>query len=266
MASLSKVSSRDGTEIGYWSSGEGPPLVLVHGTASLHTTWNTVTPLLAEARSVHAIDRRGRGASGDRDRYSVEREYEDVAAVVEAESASARERVVLVGHSFGGLCAFGAATFTDKLEKLVLYEGWPVMGSSGPAADEIAVLLDDCLSGGDLDRLLETFLRQVVQFTDEQVSYFRSLPGWWESRLGVAHTIPREFRVWVPLDRERAAVVTTPTMLLLGEVSAPELKAGYQEIASVLPNVRVQVLKGQDHVAHVSDPEQFANQLLDFIQ
>lgn len=265
MASLSKVSSRDGTEIGYWSSGEGLPLVLVHGTASLHTTWNTVTPLLAEAMSVHAIDRRGRGASGDGDRYGVEREYEDVAAVVEAESARAGKPVVLVGHSFGGLCAFGTATLIDKLDKLVLYEGWPVMGSSGPAADEIAVLLDDYLSGGDLDRLLETFLREVVQLTDEQVSYFRSLPGWWESRLGVAHTIPREFRVSVPLDRERAAAVTTPTMLLLGQVSVPELKAGYQEFASALPNVRVQVLKGQDHVAHLSDPEQFANQVLDFI-
>lgn len=152
MAFLSTVSSRDGTEIGYWSSGEGPPLVLVHGTSSLHATWNTVTPLLAEARSVHAIDRRGRGASGDGDRYTVEREYEDVAAVVEAESASAGEPVVLVGHSFGGLCAFGAATLTDKLDKLVLYEGWPVMGSSGPVADEIGVLLEEYLSAGDLDQ------------------------------------------------------------------------------------------------------------------
>ena len=109
-----------------------------------------------------------------------------------------------MGHSFGGLCAFGAATLTDKLDKLVLYEGWPVMGSSGPAADEIGVLLDAYLSGGDLDRLLETFLREVVQFTDEQVSYFRSLPGWWESRLGVAHTIPRVYRVSVSLGNIRS--------------------------------------------------------------
>jgi pimeloyl-ACP methyl ester carboxylesterase len=60
--------------------------------------------------------------------------------------------------------------------------------------------------------------------------------------------------------------MTTPTTLLLGEVSVPELRAGYQEIASALPNVRVQVLRGQDHLVHLSDPEQFANQVLDFIQ
>ena len=86
------VTSHDHTEIAYWTSGDGPPVVLVHGTPADHTRWRPLLPYLERHVTVHAIDRRGRGASGDAPEYSLQREYEDVAAVVDAVAASSPNR------------------------------------------------------------------------------------------------------------------------------------------------------------------------------
>jgi pimeloyl-ACP methyl ester carboxylesterase len=76
---MEKIVSRDGTPIAFWRSGSGPPLVLVHGTTADHTRWVRVSPLFEERHTVHAMDRRGRGGSGDAAAYAIEREAEDVA-------------------------------------------------------------------------------------------------------------------------------------------------------------------------------------------
>ena len=112
------VSSGDGTEISYWTSGDGPPIVLVHGAPADHTRWRPLLPYLEQHLTVHAIDRRGRGASGDAAEYSLEREYEDVAALVDAVAAASGELVDVYGHSHGGIVAFGAATLTTNVRKL----------------------------------------------------------------------------------------------------------------------------------------------------
>ncbi|HEV2895162.1 MAG TPA: alpha/beta fold hydrolase, partial [Actinomycetota bacterium] len=121
-ATTRRVASRDGTEIAYWTTGEGPPLVLVHGAVADHTRWRLLLPYLEPHASVHALDRRGRGASGDGPAYSLAREFEDVAAVVDAVAEASGSAVDLYGHSFGGLCAFGGAALTASLGRLVLYE------------------------------------------------------------------------------------------------------------------------------------------------
>ena len=107
---ITRVASRDGTEIR--TSGDGSPLVLVHGTPADHTRWQPMLPHLEPHVTVHAIDRRGRGASGDGPEYRLEREYEDVAAVVDA-VAPAGTRVDVYGHSHGGIVAFGDPDFSD---------------------------------------------------------------------------------------------------------------------------------------------------------
>ena len=101
MAGPEEVVSADGTPIAVWRTGEGPPLVLVHGAAADHGRWAPVLPALQERFTVLAMDRRGRGGSGDAEDYEIEREYEDVAAVVEW----AGDGVDLLGHSHGGACA-----------------------------------------------------------------------------------------------------------------------------------------------------------------
>src|SRR5690349_10979635 len=90
------VASRDGTPIALWKTGTGPSLLVVHGTCADHSAWDLVVPLLSDRFTIYAMDRRGRGASGDAPEYALEREIEDVLAAVEALPAP----VYLYGHSF----------------------------------------------------------------------------------------------------------------------------------------------------------------------
>lgn len=104
--------------IAWERTGTGPPLVLVHGTTADRTRWRQVLPAIAERYRACAVDRRGRGESGDAAAYALEREFEDVAAVIVAIG----ERVMLLGHSYGALCALEAPLLTANVRKLVLYE------------------------------------------------------------------------------------------------------------------------------------------------
>src|SRR6202790_2468951 len=115
---LITVRSKDGTLIAVECAGAGPSLVIVHGGTGDRTRWTPLFPLLASRFTVCAMDRRGHGASGDSPHYSLQREVEDVAAVVNSRPGT----VFLLGHSYGGVCALEAAFLTNKISKLVLYE------------------------------------------------------------------------------------------------------------------------------------------------
>src|SRR5215207_5387940 len=121
MGSMETVTSRDGTPIAYERSGEGPPLVLVHGTTSDHSTWDLVLPELGKLFTVYAMDRRGRGESRDGGGagYDIEREFEDLVALID----SIGEPANLLGHSYGAICALEAALRGPQVRRLVLYEG-----------------------------------------------------------------------------------------------------------------------------------------------
>ena len=118
---METVTSRDGTTIAYERSGEGPPLVLVHGMASTHLTWAFVLPELQEHFTVYAMDRRGRGESGGGGAdYSIECEFEDVVTLID----TIDRPVDLLGHSYGAILALEAALRRGgRVRKLVLYEG-----------------------------------------------------------------------------------------------------------------------------------------------
>ena len=106
MGRIKKVLSKDGTAIAYETIGEGAPLVLVHGTGGTRERWAPVVPALASHFTVYAMDRRGRGESQDGTAvYTIEREFEDVAALVD----SIGTPVNLFGHSYGGICALEAS-------------------------------------------------------------------------------------------------------------------------------------------------------------
>src|SRR5574341_1988277 len=115
---METILSKDSTTIAYQRSGAGAPLVLVHGTGGAYARWAPILPALAKQFTVYAVDRRGRGESGESQHYAIEREFEDVAAVVD----SIGDGVNLLGHSFGAVCSLEAALLTPHLRKLVLYE------------------------------------------------------------------------------------------------------------------------------------------------
>jgi len=258
---METVRSKDGTAIAYRKSGTGSPLVLIHGSTADHTRWNSILPDLEKRLTVYAVDRRGRGKSGDGDTYDLEREFEDIVAVVEA----AGSRVNLLGHSFGALCAMDAALRTDRLNKLILYEPvFPVEGIElyEPGARE---KLEAILKEGDREKLLISFFRDIVKMSEKDIDVLKREPAW-QARLAAAHTLVREmgdenYR----FEPARFKDLAVPTLLLLGEKSPPFLKKPTEKLAAALPNSQVVVLPGQGHAAMSTAPELFINEIIQFI-
>ena len=223
--SQESVTSEDGTPIAYWRSGKGPPLVLVHGTSADHSRWKPVLPAFEERFTVYAIDRRGRGASGDSEDYSIEREFEDVAAVVD----SVGELANLLGHSYGAVCALEAALLTQNVRKLVLYEGGTKVSGEQIYPPGSTERLEALLEAGDRDAVISTLFRDLVGMPQEEVEYLRSLPAWQE-RVKAAHTVPRELRadeIYL-FDPERFGNLGAPTLLLRGSDSPDVPQGGRQ--------------------------------------
>ena len=236
---MSHATSRDGTPIAYWTSGTGPPLAVVHGAPADHTRWRPLLPFLEPHCTVHALDRRGRGASGDGPEYVLEREYEDVAAVVDAVARASGAPVDLYGHSHGGIVAFGAATVTANVRRLVLYEGWPVPNPEvyalPPGLEE---RMDASLAEGNRDAVVEMLFREIEEMSDADMEAFKAAPSW-SGRVAAADTITREIRgeLGARLDPAVAARITVPVLLAIGEDSADPSKAAVDAVANVLPDV-----------------------------
>jgi pimeloyl-ACP methyl ester carboxylesterase len=262
-AILHRTISRDGTPIGYFTTGEGPPLVLVHGGLGDHSRWNALRPYLEPHRTVHAMDRRGRGASGDSTDWSLEREYEDVAAVVDAVAEAAGEPVSVYGVSLGGLCALNAATRTRNLGSLALYEGWPPVPSSFWPPARFVEDAEEMLARDDREGLLKASYRELLKLGDEEIVHLEQQPEW-SARLAAAHTIPRELQTVseVEFDPDHVARVDVPTLLLVGEDSP-----GWDvdSMTATLPDAEVAVLEGQGHTADLFAPQVVAEPLLDFL-
>jgi pimeloyl-ACP methyl ester carboxylesterase len=261
-----RVTSRDGTAIAWWTSGHGPPLVLVHGAMGDHTRWAPLLPHLEPHVTAHAVDRRGRGASGDAPRYELARESEDVAAVVDAIAETSGSQVDVYGHSHGGFCAFGAAGQTSNIRRLVLYEGWPVPEPEVYALPaDVEARMDALLAMGDRDRVVETAVL-AYGMSGEELAGLRAAPSW-PRRVAAAHTIVRECRAeaQAKLDLAAAATITAPVLLIVGAESLDPSKPYAGTLASALPDARVLVLEGQGHLADAFAPEAVARHLLGFL-
>lgn len=254
------VVSKDGTQIAAWRSGDGPPLVLIHGAAADHSRWTPVLPALQERFTVFAIDRRGRGPSGDADDYALEREFEDVAAVADW----AGEGVNVLGHSYGAVCAVEAALLTDSVRKLVLYE--PPMGFL-VSPPRVVHRLEALLEAGKRDEMLAFFMREVAGLPSEQVELLRSLPAW-EARLAAAHTIPREERASrnYAFEPDRFRELRVPALFLQGGDSPDPFKAAGEALRAALPDCRVVVMPGQRHAAMDTGTELFTSEVLRFLE
>jgi pimeloyl-ACP methyl ester carboxylesterase len=260
---LEKTISRDGTPIAYWRSGDGRPLVLVHGTAADHTRWDTVRALLEPHSAICVMDRRGRGASGDADEHTLDREVDDVIAVVDAVAQQWGGPVDLLGHSFGGLCALVAAGRTTNVRRLALYE--PPVLALDVYPDGFLERADALLADGRREDVIVMFFREVVRMPEDQLTAFRALPAW-QARVDVAHTLAREERATsaFDFDAEHWATLEVPTLLLDGSASPEFLRRSTAALAGVLPNVRVAVLQGQQHAAMDTAPDMFVEAVVTF--
>ena len=176
MSRISHVQSVDQTRIAYRTGGSGPSLVLVHGASADSTVLSLLTPLLEPHYTVHAMDRRGRGHSGDAMVYDIGLEYADVAAVVDQVAGANGRAVSLYGHSYGAVCALGAALLTPNIEQLFLYE--PGYGAVLSPEPEVLDRLDDLIAAGDHDAALEHFYRHAVGMSADDVAAMRRQPSW----------------------------------------------------------------------------------------
>lgn len=253
---MERVPSRDGTPIAFQRRGTGPPLVLVHGMASDHTRWNPLLEYLEEHFTVYAMDRRGRGESGDADEFSFGREVEDVAALAN----SPGRPVNLYGHSYGAICALDAALKIPQLRRLVLYE--PCTPNDPDCIDRIQNLIDQ----GNLEEALRTFLRDVALMSPDEIDAFRARPTW-PARVATVHTLAREMRAEneFRIDHRRLQDLRVPTLLLLGADSPPEVTAPTESVHAALPDSRIHLLPGQQHMADSAAPEQVSRALISFL-
>jgi pimeloyl-ACP methyl ester carboxylesterase len=248
------VRSGDGVPIAVWAGGRGPALVMVHGSIADHTTFDGFVAAL-DGVSTFAMDRRGFGASGDAAGYAIERDFEDVAAVIDAVAARTGGPVAVWGHSYGANCAMGGAALTAGADRLVLYE--PSLGLQYPPGSIEAV--EAALARRDSEAAITTVLVDILAMTDDEIDGFRASPLW-PRRVAAAPTIPREClaeQAWAYHPGQFDAV-TVPTLLLTGSDSVPDVAAATRRAAAALPAARVLVLEGHGHFAHRTDPAMVA--------
>lgn len=259
---MEHVTSKDGIPIAYERSGEGLPLVLIHGAAADHTRWTPILPELEKHFTVYAVDRRGRGQSGDVEPYTIEREYEDVVAVVD----SIPGPVNLLGHSYGAICSLEASLKTSNLRKLILYEPPIHTDVKRNYPPDAVDRMDSYLRVGEREKALLIFLQEIVGIPQNEINMLRSLPGW-SSRVAAAHTITRE-EISVGsyiLKPQRFSSIETPTLLLLGGDSPSFYRAAIETLKKSILNSRIAIMPGQRHAAMETAPELFLSEVIRFL-
>jgi len=263
MAERWDIESGDGGSIAVWVEGDGPPLVLVHGSVSDHTVYAPLVGELRDEFTIFAMDRRGFGASPDGPGHSAEREFSDVAAVVVAVATRAGKPVMLFGSSWGASCALGAARDLPLLRALVLYE--PSLGQRYPAGSIDRV--QERIAAGDHEGAMVEMARQIAGLTEVQIAERRAAPNW-SQRVATAPTMVREARIEEGWDweSERFDGIVVPTLLLTGSETPPGLAEVTSRTAAAIPGARVHILAGHGHVAHVSDPGLVAQVLRDWLE
>ena len=262
------VRAPDGVEIAVFSAGHrsasARPIVLVHGATADHTTWRTSGPLLGTRHPVHALDRRGRGSSTDGesgDEYAIEREFGDLAAVVDAIAADVGEPVDVVGHSYGGRIGLGAALRTANLRRLVCYEGAPPDPDGPGYQDRDARALRriaGLIAAGDRDAALATFMGEVVGMPDADLAAFRADPIW-PRRVAAIDTTLRELGAETSPAGSLATLgaVRQPVLQILGGASSEPFRAATRALDARLRDGRVVTIEGARHAAHHSHAREF---------
>jgi pimeloyl-ACP methyl ester carboxylesterase len=255
---METIKSKDGTPIAYEKSGNGTPLVLVHGTAADHTRWQPILRLFGKHFTVYAVDRRGRGASGDAEPYNIEREFDDIAAICD----SIHEPVNLLGHSYGAICALEGATRTHNICRLILYEPPIRIGSLSAYSSETLSKIQNLLAVGDRDGVVTTMLHDVAKVKIEDIEAMRKTPSW-QGRLQSAHTIVREIEhsnSYTP-DTDQLMDLDVPTLLLLGGDSPSFMRDGVQYLLATLADSHMVLIPGQGHIAMNNVPELFVHEV-----
>lgn len=278
---MKTLHSKDGTTIAFDQSGKGPAVILVAGALGVrsHPMAQELAALLAEHFTVINYDRRGRGDSGDTPPYAVEREVEDIEALIDEAGGSAS----LFGLSSGGVLALEAASkLPDKVIKLALYEPpFIVDDSRPPLPEDYVAQLTQAVAEGRPGDAVEIFMTRAILIPPEFVAQMRNAPMGevfdtemkppeWAEMEAVAHTLAYDGIIMgdtmsgkpLPAGQiKRWTAWQKPTLAIVGGESEMFFYKGTQALADVLLNAKHQVLDGQ---AHDVSPQAIAPLLLEF--
>ncbi len=243
------VVSRDGTAIAYDRVGQGTPVILIVGALCSRTLGPAVklAPMLAERLGVLTYDRRGRGDSGESGPYAIEREIEDLEALIEEVGGSA----CVFGHSSGAVLALNAAAHGLSISKLALYEAPLIVDHSRPSTESDWAQIEALVAEGRRGDAVKVFLKSVG-FPPFAIALMRWLPVW-AKITAAAHTLPhdgaivRDLQRGEPLPAGAWANVTAPALAIVGGKSPTWMQSGTRALATALPHVQHRTLEGQTH-------------------
>lgn len=263
---MSKVQSMDGTTIGFDVRGSGPPLVIVHGATAYRAIAETdgLADALADSFRVYSYDRRGRGESGDTKPYAVEREIEDIAALI----AHAGEPAVVFGASSGAVLSLDAAAAGLPITHVVAFEPPFVVDDQRPPlpADYVERLEAACAAGRPGDAV-ELFMTAAAGVPAEFVAGMRGEP-FWGALESVAPTIAYDGRIMGdtmsgnPLPADRWEAVKVPVLFMHGDKTWPFLRSGPAAAAELLPTATLRAVPGENHSA---GPDVLAPAIREFV-
>ena len=225
------TTSKDGTKIGYEQAGSGPPLIFVVGAFNDHTRCAALASALADRFSVITYDRRARGSSGDTRPYAVDREVEDLAALVDTAGGAA----AVFGYSSGAVLALRAAADGMSIDRLVLFEPPFAFGGHGAPSD-LSARLQELVDAGRNGDAVTLFQTEAIRLPAEVVAQIRKspmFPGLEAMAQSVVYdsTITTEMAVPTPA----MCAVTVPTMVLTGAETWPNLSAAAVGLAGSMP-------------------------------
>lgn len=255
---METVTSKDGTTIAFDRMGEGPPVVLVTGGSVDRMSNAPLAQELVPDFTVLNYDRRGRGPSGDTPPYAIEREIEDIEAVIASAGGSAH----LYGSSSGAVLALHSAAAGLPVDMLALWEPPFVLDPANrPPSDQVEqyerMIAED--RRGDA---VEYFMTKVIGMPPEMVAGMRSQP-WWPAQEALAHTLAYDARIMgdYSLPTDAAAQVKAPTLVVAGGADFPWMRETAQALADAIPDGQARMLDGQGHDV---DPKVLAPVLIEF--
>jgi pimeloyl-ACP methyl ester carboxylesterase len=244
---MSKVISKDGTSIAYDQSGTGFPLILVDGALCSRAFGPMAgfAKLLSQDFTVINYDRRGRNESGDTQPYEADREIEDIEALIKQVGGSAS----IMGISSGAALALAAAARGLNIPKLALYEPPFLVDDEGhhPPADALQQL-KTLVAADRRSDTVKFFLKDMIGLPGIALFFMKLMPVWSKLK-AVAHTLPYDITILgnFSLPEAKAASIKIPTLISGGDKSQVNLQHAVKKLAEVMPNSRLQILKGQTH-------------------
>ena len=256
----STANSADGTAIAFDKEGQGPPLIMVVGAFNTRSTTGPLAAALQERITTFNYDRRGRGDSDDTAPYEVEREVEDLDALIAEAGGSA----AVFGYSSGGNLALKAAADGSAITKLVLYEPPLLIDASYPRPPaDLPDQLAELVASGQRGEAVELYQTKAVGIPEEVVAQLRHAP-FRPALEALAHTLVYDATIIQDrmLPAELIASIETPTLVLGGDGSPPVMRNAARAVADTLPNGRLRTLAGQTHDI---SPEPTASAIEEFL-